>query len=187
MKKRLISLLAGACLLVPAALSAQDATVRVHDAGSGITIPAEIYGQFSEHLGRCIYGGLWVGKDSPIPNIEGYRKDVFEVGAGGGSHGVEDCIKRASDGGSRRGSCDGGCSRIPSGRPYELVFVSHSGRGKAQCYGKREHVWPEGFSSCVHVVFPCERGFMKGWNAEERSRRRYNAAKHRSFYQVSGG
>ena len=79
MKKRLISLLAGACLLVPAALSAQDATVRVHDAGSGITIPAEIYGQFSEHIGRCIYGGLWVGKDSPIPNIEGYRKDVFEA------------------------------------------------------------------------------------------------------------
>ena len=44
-----------------------------------MTIPAEIYGQFSEHLGRCIYGGLWVGKDSKIPNIDGYRKDVFEA------------------------------------------------------------------------------------------------------------
>ena len=24
-------------------------------------IPKEIYGQFAEHLGTCIYGGLWVG------------------------------------------------------------------------------------------------------------------------------
>ena len=39
----------------------------------------EIYGQFSEHLGSCIYGGLWVGEDSQIPNIQGYRKDVFEA------------------------------------------------------------------------------------------------------------
>lgn len=35
-----------------------------------------IYGHFSEHLGRCIYGGLWVGKDSPIPNTNGIRNDV---------------------------------------------------------------------------------------------------------------
>ena len=31
-------------------------------------IPKEIYGQFAEHLGRCIYGGIWVGENSPIPN-----------------------------------------------------------------------------------------------------------------------
>ena len=72
-------LFAGICLLAPAALSAQDATIKIHDAGTGETIPAEIYGQFSEHLGRCIYGGLWVGKDSSVPNIDGYRKDVFEA------------------------------------------------------------------------------------------------------------
>ena len=56
---------------------AQDATVLIHDGGTGVQIPKEIYGQFSEHLGRCIYGGLWVGKDSKVPNIDGYRKDVF--------------------------------------------------------------------------------------------------------------
>ena len=50
--------LAGLGLLSSVALNAQDATVRIHDAGTGNTIPAEIYGQFSEHLGRCIYGGL---------------------------------------------------------------------------------------------------------------------------------
>ena len=78
--KKILSFAAGLCLLVvPASLRAQDATVRVHDAGTGVTIPAEIYGQFSEHLGRCIYGGLWVGKDSPVPNVEGYRKDVFDA------------------------------------------------------------------------------------------------------------
>lgn len=42
-------------------------------------ISRDIYGHFSEHLGRCIYGGFWVGKDSEIPNINGYRKDVIEA------------------------------------------------------------------------------------------------------------
>ena len=78
--KKIQAILAGAVLLLAStALSAQDATVRIHEGGTGETIPAEIYGQFSEHLGRCIYGGLWVGKDSKVPNIEGYRKDVFEA------------------------------------------------------------------------------------------------------------
>lgn len=38
-----------------------------------------IYGQFSEHLGRGIYGGIYVGKNSDIPNVNGIRQDV--VGA----------------------------------------------------------------------------------------------------------
>ena len=42
-------------------------------------IPAEIYGQFSEHLGRCIYEGIWVGPDSDIPNTDGYRNDVLQA------------------------------------------------------------------------------------------------------------
>ncbi|SEQ64125.1 alpha-N-arabinofuranosidase [Treponema bryantii] len=45
----------------------------------GSQISRDIYGHFSEHLGRCIYGGFWVGKDSEIPNINGYRKDVVEA------------------------------------------------------------------------------------------------------------
>lgn len=43
------------------------------------TISRDIYGHFSEHLGRCIYGGFWVGKDSDIPNTNGYRKDVIKA------------------------------------------------------------------------------------------------------------
>ncbi|MBB6730386.1 alpha-N-arabinofuranosidase [Cohnella zeiphila] len=42
-------------------------------------ISRNIYSHFSEHLGRCIYEGFWVGKDSPIPNTEGIRNDVVEA------------------------------------------------------------------------------------------------------------
>ena len=38
-----------------------------------------IYGHFSEHLGHCIYGGIWVGEASPIPNTRGIRNDVIEA------------------------------------------------------------------------------------------------------------
>jgi len=42
-------------------------------------INKNIYGHFAEHLGTCIYGGLWVGEKSEIPNVNGYRKDVLEA------------------------------------------------------------------------------------------------------------
>ena len=42
-------------------------------------INKEIYGNFSEHLGRCIYEGLFVGEDSPIPNTNGMRNDVVNA------------------------------------------------------------------------------------------------------------
>lgn len=41
-----------------------------------VKINKEIYGHFSEHLGTCIYEGIYVGEDSETPNIRGYRKDV---------------------------------------------------------------------------------------------------------------
>ena len=43
------------------------------------TISKYIYGHFAEHLGRCIYEGLYVGKDSEIPNVNGMRTDVVEA------------------------------------------------------------------------------------------------------------
>ena len=43
------------------------------------TIDRNIYGHFSEHLGRCIYEGYWVGEDSPIPNVRGIRSDVVKA------------------------------------------------------------------------------------------------------------
>lgn len=43
------------------------------------TISRHIYGHFSEHLGKCIYGGYWVGEDSKIENTKGIRNDVVEA------------------------------------------------------------------------------------------------------------
>jgi alpha-N-arabinofuranosidase len=43
------------------------------------SINRNIYGHFAEHLGRCIYEGIWVGEDSPIPNVQGIRTDVLEA------------------------------------------------------------------------------------------------------------
>ncbi len=48
------------------------------DQGKNV-INKEIYGQFAEHLGTCIYGGIWVGENSQIPNTKGYRNDVFNA------------------------------------------------------------------------------------------------------------
>jgi len=48
------------------------------DIESGV-IDRHIYGHFAEHLGRCIYGGFWVGDDSDIPNLRGIRNDVVEA------------------------------------------------------------------------------------------------------------
>lgn len=42
-------------------------------------INKDIYGHFSEHLGRCIYEGLYVGENSEIPNVNGMRTDVVNA------------------------------------------------------------------------------------------------------------
>ncbi len=64
--------------LVSFARAAEPVAQLALDAGqSGPVINRNIYGQFSEHLGRCIYEGIWVGEDSPIPNTKGYRNDVL--------------------------------------------------------------------------------------------------------------
>ena len=67
-------------LFISSSLLAQHksvVTIDVNDASQ--IIPKEIYGQFAEHLGTCIYGGIWVGENSSIPNINGYRIDVLEA------------------------------------------------------------------------------------------------------------
>lgn len=42
----------------------------------GPTISRHLYGHFAEHLGRCVYGGFWVGEDSDIPHERGIRVDA---------------------------------------------------------------------------------------------------------------
>lgn len=43
-------------------------------------ISRHIYGHFAEHLGRCIYGGFYVGENNTrIPNTRGVRDDVVNA------------------------------------------------------------------------------------------------------------
>jgi alpha-N-arabinofuranosidase len=65
-------------LFCQAALPALAQTpVYLHPDAAKTKINAEIYGHFAEHLGRCIYGGIYVGENSPIPNVRGFRSDVI--------------------------------------------------------------------------------------------------------------
>ena len=43
-------------------------------------INKEIYGHFSEHLGRCIYEGIYVGEHSDIPNVNGISRFLSFAG-----------------------------------------------------------------------------------------------------------
>ena len=52
-------------------------TIRANE--SGPQISRHIYGHFAEHLGGCIYDGLWVGPESKIPNTRGIRNDIVEA------------------------------------------------------------------------------------------------------------
>src|SRR5690242_2927395 len=65
--------------LMPVAAVAEPILATVAADQPGPVISREIFGQFAEHLGEGIYSGVWVGKDSPIPNVRGIRSDV--VGA----------------------------------------------------------------------------------------------------------
>ncbi len=66
-------------LAAPVRAQTVTATATIDTSSPGAEIDRHIYGQFSEHLGTGIYGGIWVGEDSKIPNIHGYRTDVVEA------------------------------------------------------------------------------------------------------------
>ncbi|MGC4073723.1 MAG: alpha-L-arabinofuranosidase C-terminal domain-containing protein [Nibricoccus sp.] len=57
-----------------APVASASLTIRADQPGP--VISRNIYGQFAEHLGHCIYEGIWVGEDSSIPNTRGIRNDV---------------------------------------------------------------------------------------------------------------
>jgi alpha-N-arabinofuranosidase len=79
-----LPLLRGVALLtlLAAPVFASDATeaqLSIRADQSGPVINPNIYGQFSEHLGHCIYDGIWVGPDSKIPNTNGYNTAVLDA------------------------------------------------------------------------------------------------------------
>ena len=76
MKKQVLSILLAA-LIIPA-FAQNKATINAE--GANVTINRHIYGHFAEHLGRCIYGGFYVGDNNKaIPNKSGVRLDVVEA------------------------------------------------------------------------------------------------------------
>src|SRR5690606_32379431 len=83
MLKTTVRMLALTTALFAAALApAQEparATATLRADQPGETVSRYIFGQFAEHLGYGIYGGIWVGEDSKIPNTRGYRNDVVEA------------------------------------------------------------------------------------------------------------
>lgn len=79
MNRKISSMLLAAGLFCPVVASADTVTLRMDQIKPEEVIMPEIYGQFAEHLGACIYGGLWVGPESPIPNTQGYRNDVLQA------------------------------------------------------------------------------------------------------------
>ena len=53
--------------------------ITVQTGQTGPKIQPDIFGQFAEHLGTGIYEGVWVGPNSPIPNVRGIRSDVVQA------------------------------------------------------------------------------------------------------------
>lgn len=66
------------CTAAPAA-EPVDVRLTVTQEAAGPRIEPEVYGHFAEHLGTGIYGGLWVGPESKIPNTRGWRNDVVQA------------------------------------------------------------------------------------------------------------
>jgi alpha-N-arabinofuranosidase len=69
----------------PAPSSPADTEIELSPGDAGPVISPQLYGHFIEHLGGVIYDGVWVGRDSSIPNIDGIRKqfvdDMKRIGA----------------------------------------------------------------------------------------------------------
>ena len=63
-------------LLLFSSITYSQNTLIIHADSGKYIINKHIYGQFSEHLGRGVYEGIWVGEDSDIPNTRGIRNDV---------------------------------------------------------------------------------------------------------------
>jgi alpha-N-arabinofuranosidase len=75
--KKIITLVALACLSLQG-IAQNEVTINADQAKHQIN--KHIYGHFAEHLGACIYGGLYVGEsNTKIPHVNGVRKDVIEA------------------------------------------------------------------------------------------------------------
>lgn len=82
MRRFLLACLSIAAAALGSSAQASDAApirLTVDVGKSGPVIDRHIFGQFAEHLGQGIYEGIWVGKNSAIPNTRGIRSDVVNA------------------------------------------------------------------------------------------------------------
>lgn len=70
---------AGPAQAEPAPPASTVATATGDAQAAGPVIDRNVFGQFAEMLGTGIYGGVWVGPKSAIPNVRGIRTDVVEA------------------------------------------------------------------------------------------------------------
>ncbi len=62
------------------ATAQQKIPMAIHVNEGQHIISKHIYGHFAEHLGRCIYGGFYVGENNTrIPHSDGLRNDVINA------------------------------------------------------------------------------------------------------------
>ncbi len=66
------------CILSSGNLCSQDAKIKIDIDRTIGEVNKNIYGNFVEHLGRCVYGGIY-DKGSPLSDENGFRKDVLEA------------------------------------------------------------------------------------------------------------
>jgi alpha-N-arabinofuranosidase len=74
--QRMLVLALVAAVPVGAASAADKVALSVDASVAGVRIDRNLFGQFAEHLGTGVYEGVWVGKESTIPNTRGMRNDV---------------------------------------------------------------------------------------------------------------
>ena len=80
MLKRFLLLMYLPVLFAPVFSQQSDSQIIVNADQGEHTISRQIYGHFAEHLGRCVYGGFYVGEDNTeIPNTNGIRNDVVKA------------------------------------------------------------------------------------------------------------
>ena len=65
-------------LTAPRPILAVDAEIELAPQEPGPLISPHLYGHFIEHLGGVIYDGIWVGRNSKIPNVDGIRRQFTE-------------------------------------------------------------------------------------------------------------
>ena len=78
MTRREFLLASAAVALAPRSSLAAAARIEILPDEPIGTISPSIYGHFTEHLGGCIYDGIWVGEGSKIANVGGIRKSVVD-------------------------------------------------------------------------------------------------------------